>query len=68
MWKHAATQENLAILKKRGIRFVDPGEGFLACGTYAVGSWPSRPPSWRLSRSCFDEVPRHRGADARISR
>lgn len=37
MWKHPATQENLATLKKRGVRFVDPGEGFLACGTYAVG-------------------------------
>jgi phosphopantothenoylcysteine decarboxylase/phosphopantothenate--cysteine ligase len=37
MWKHPATQENLATLKKRGVHFVDPGEGYLACGTYAVG-------------------------------
>lgn len=37
MWKHAATQDNMALLKKRGIKFVEPGVGFLACGTYAVG-------------------------------
>jgi len=37
MWDHPATQENLATLKKRGVTIVAPGEGFLACGTYAVG-------------------------------
>jgi phosphopantothenoylcysteine decarboxylase/phosphopantothenate--cysteine ligase len=37
MWGHAATQENLATLKKRGVTVVAPGEGYLACGTYAVG-------------------------------
>lgn len=37
MWAHAATQDNVALLKKRGVRVVEPGEGFLACGTYARG-------------------------------
>ena len=37
MWTHPAVQENLAILRKRGVRFIDPGTGFLACGTYAKG-------------------------------
>lgn len=37
MWSHPAVQENLATLKKRGYRFVDPESGFLACGTYAKG-------------------------------
>ncbi|MBV8878848.1 MAG: bifunctional 4'-phosphopantothenoylcysteine decarboxylase/phosphopantothenoylcysteine synthetase, partial [Planctomycetaceae bacterium] len=37
MWKHPAVQDNIAILKKRGYRFVEPDSGFLACGTYAKG-------------------------------
>jgi len=37
MWKHPAVQENVALLRKRGYRFVDPESGFLACGTYAKG-------------------------------
>src|SRR5438094_10144501 len=32
MWQHPATQENLAMLRKRGVRVVEPGEGYLACG------------------------------------
>ena len=32
MWKNPATQENVKLLKQRGIRFVGPGSGFLACG------------------------------------
>ena len=37
MWNHPAVKENVAILMKRGIQFVEPGEGFLACGSIAVG-------------------------------
>lgn len=37
MWKNAAVQENVERVRKLGARFVDPEEGFLACGTYAVG-------------------------------
>ncbi|HUL34570.1 MAG TPA: bifunctional phosphopantothenoylcysteine decarboxylase/phosphopantothenate--cysteine ligase CoaBC [Candidatus Eisenbacteria bacterium] len=37
MWQHAATQENLAILRKRGVRIVEPGEGYLACGMTGPG-------------------------------
>jgi phosphopantothenoylcysteine decarboxylase/phosphopantothenate--cysteine ligase len=37
MWKNAAVQENLTKVRKLGYRFVDPEEGFLACGTYAIG-------------------------------
>ncbi len=32
MWNHPATQTNLEILKKRGVKIVEPGEGYLACG------------------------------------
>jgi phosphopantothenoylcysteine decarboxylase/phosphopantothenate--cysteine ligase len=37
MWQHAATQENLAILRARGVNIVEPGEGYLACGMTGPG-------------------------------
>jgi len=37
MWNHVATQANLAILRKRGVRVVEPGTGYLACGMTAAG-------------------------------
>jgi len=37
MWENAATQENLARLKARGVRMVEPGEGYLACGMTGAG-------------------------------
>jgi len=37
MWNHAATQANLEILRKRGVRIVEPGSGYLACGMTGPG-------------------------------
>ena len=37
MWEHAATRANLATLRQRGIRFVGPDEGDMACGEYGPG-------------------------------
>ncbi|HKN71236.1 MAG TPA: bifunctional phosphopantothenoylcysteine decarboxylase/phosphopantothenate--cysteine ligase CoaBC [Terriglobales bacterium] len=37
MWNHAATQANLEILRKRGVRIVEPGRGYLACGMTGAG-------------------------------
>lgn len=37
MWKNAATQTNLHTLKARGVHFVGPESGFLACGDADVG-------------------------------
>ncbi len=37
MYEHPATQENIAILQKRGCRFVGPGVGKLACGAVGAG-------------------------------
>ncbi len=37
MWDHPATQANLEVLKKRGVRVVEPGEGYLACGMTGPG-------------------------------
>lgn len=37
MWEHSATQENVAKLKTRGVEFIGPEEGMLACGYEGVG-------------------------------
>ena len=37
MWNHPATQENLECLRARGVRVVDPDEGYLACGMTGSG-------------------------------
>ena len=37
MLSHPAVQQNLATLASRGVRFVDPGEGYLACGWIGRG-------------------------------
>jgi phosphopantothenoylcysteine decarboxylase / phosphopantothenate---cysteine ligase len=37
MWQHAATKANLEILRKRGVRIVEPGSGYLACGMTGAG-------------------------------
>jgi phosphopantothenoylcysteine decarboxylase/phosphopantothenate--cysteine ligase len=37
MWRHSATQANLAVLRERGIRVVGPETGELACGWQGEG-------------------------------
>jgi phosphopantothenoylcysteine decarboxylase/phosphopantothenate--cysteine ligase len=37
MWNHEATQANLELLRKRGVRIVEPGSGYLACGVTGPG-------------------------------
>jgi len=37
MWNHAATKANLEILRQRGVRIVEPGQGYLACGMTGAG-------------------------------
>jgi phosphopantothenoylcysteine synthetase/decarboxylase len=37
MWLHPATQENVQRLKSRGVLFIGPGEGLLACGYEGTG-------------------------------
>jgi phosphopantothenoylcysteine decarboxylase/phosphopantothenate--cysteine ligase len=37
MWAHPATQENVATLRRRRAAFVEPGEGYLACGWIGQG-------------------------------
>jgi phosphopantothenoylcysteine decarboxylase/phosphopantothenate--cysteine ligase len=37
MWASAANQENLQTLRQRGVQVIEPGTGWLACGTVAEG-------------------------------
>jgi phosphopantothenoylcysteine decarboxylase/phosphopantothenate--cysteine ligase len=37
MWNHAATQENIEKLRSRGVKVVNPDEGYLACGMTGAG-------------------------------
>jgi len=41
MWEHATVQENVRILRERGVRFVDPEEGELADGEWGMGRMAS---------------------------
>ena len=41
MWLHAATQQNMATLKARGVEFIGPEKGLLSCGYEGLGRlWP----------------------------
>jgi phosphopantothenoylcysteine decarboxylase / phosphopantothenate---cysteine ligase len=42
MWNHAATQENIEMLRARGVKIVDPDEGYLACGMTGAGRLASQ--------------------------
>ena len=37
MWEHAATQENIERLRRRGVHIVEPDAGYLACGMKGPG-------------------------------
>ena len=41
MWHHPATRDNVALLKTRGVEFIGPEAGLLACGYEGLGRlWP----------------------------
>ncbi len=41
MWKHPATEANVATLTERGAEFIGPDEGLLSCGYEGIGRlWP----------------------------
>ena len=49
MWRHAATQANLAVLRSRGVEIIDPDEGYQACGEIGVGRLAE--PAYIVSRA-----------------
>ena len=41
MWLHPATQANVKLLSSRGVEFIGPDQGMLACGYEGLGRlWP----------------------------
>ncbi len=40
MWEHPAVQANLELLKKRGVKVIEPEEGMLACNVEGKGKFP----------------------------
>ncbi|MEY2538727.1 MAG: hypothetical protein QOG67_2467 [Verrucomicrobiota bacterium] len=47
MWDHPATQENVEKLKSRGVEFIGPEEGMLACGYEGLGRL------WKVNEIAF---------------
>lgn len=43
MWQHPATQHNVRVLEERGVTFVYPAEGMLACGDVGAGKLADTP-------------------------
>jgi len=75
MWNHAATQENVEMLRSRGVKIVDPAEGYLACGMIGAGRLAGQEDIIRCSPSAENPAgpgrrnsPDHRGPDLRRPR
>jgi phosphopantothenoylcysteine decarboxylase len=50
MWTHTATQQNVALLKGRGVEFIGPDDGLLSCGYEGIGRlWPAEKIAARVS-------------------
>lgn len=54
MWRHPATQRNVAALRGRGVMIVEPAEGGLACGTVGPGRLAEIPDIVSRVRSIFE--------------
>jgi phosphopantothenoylcysteine decarboxylase/phosphopantothenate--cysteine ligase len=54
MWRHAATQTNLALLRARGAGFVGPDRGELACGWIGEGRMIDPPIIAAAARAIVD--------------
>lgn len=54
MWLHAATQDNVARLAARGVRFVGPDEGAMACNEFGPGRLAEPPDILDAIEAFFD--------------
>jgi phosphopantothenoylcysteine decarboxylase/phosphopantothenate--cysteine ligase len=52
MWEHAAVQDNLATLRRRGVHVVDPSRGVSPAATRARAASPIPRASWGRSQQC----------------
>src|SRR5256885_16279534 len=60
MWEHPATQANLALLKTRGVRVIDPGTGDLARGDAGAGRMAAPDAIVEAALSIAKKKPRRR--------
>ncbi len=51
MWENIATQDNLKILKKRGIDLIKPNSGIMACGENGTGRLPETNEIYSFTKS-----------------
>ncbi len=65
MWRHPAVQANRALLAERGVAFVGPGTGWLACGTVDTGRMAEPEEILAAIREMTAELPRRDEAAAR---
>ncbi|GAC1618541.1 MAG: bifunctional phosphopantothenoylcysteine decarboxylase/phosphopantothenate--cysteine ligase CoaBC [Candidatus Acidiferrum sp.] len=56
MWQHAATQENIELLRARGVHIVQPDEGYLACGMTGAGRLAGQEEIVKAVREVLDPV------------
>ena len=67
MWAHPATRENVRRLRERGVRFVDPEEGYLACRTVGAGRLAGPDAIVNTAFELIDGAARQELSDARQS-
>lgn len=54
MWSHPATQANHTLLKARGLRFIEPASGLMACGETGEGRLASADEIHRFVTAALD--------------
>ena len=68
MWKHMATQANVQTLEARGVTFIGPVEGDMACGEYGMGRMVEPAEIIQGLKAFFHDTPRHlRGRHAIVT-
>jgi phosphopantothenoylcysteine decarboxylase/phosphopantothenate--cysteine ligase len=58
MWKHMATQANVQTLEARGVTFIGPVEGDMACGEYGMGRMVEPAEIIQGLKAFFHDTPR----------
>jgi phosphopantothenoylcysteine decarboxylase/phosphopantothenate--cysteine ligase len=61
MWNHPATQRNLEVLRQRGVKIVEPGSGYLACGMIGPGRLADNEAIVAAVLEALDATPDFRG-------
>ena len=66
MWEHAAVQENVAVLRHRGVHILEPAEGRLAGGDYGKGRLPEPEEIVAAVAALFPSVGHGRGGHSPV--